>query len=47
MVGSANGVGDPLLRSPKNVRRLLDPRLVRLDPGTPHLDRAQRTCSAT
>lgn len=26
--------------SPSNVRRLLDPELSSLDPGTPHLDRA-------
>jgi hypothetical protein len=40
VAGSANGIGDPLVWSPVNVRRLLDPRLQRLDPGTPHLDRA-------
>jgi hypothetical protein len=38
--GSANGIGDPLLWSPRNVHRLLDPRLWRLDHSTPHLDRA-------
>jgi hypothetical protein len=37
--GSANGIGDPLVWSPANVRQLLDPRLLRLDPGTPRLDR--------
>lgn len=38
--GSANDIGDPLLWSPRNVRRLLDLRLLRLDSETPHLDRA-------
>jgi hypothetical protein len=38
--GSANGVGDPLVWSPRNVRRLLDPRLPYLDRATPHVDRA-------
>ena len=38
--GHSNGVGDPLVWSPGNVRRLLDPELSSLDPGTPHLDRA-------
>src|SRR6476469_5508068 len=38
--GSANGVGDPLVWSPDNVRRLLDPRLWSLDPLTPSLQRA-------
>ena len=37
--GSANGIGDPLVWSPRNVRRLLDPRLLLLTPETPHLDR--------
>ncbi len=40
VAGSTNGVGDPLVWSPENVRRLLDPRALFLDPGTPHLDRA-------
>ncbi|MGY1703571.1 hypothetical protein ACI79C_03285 [Geodermatophilus sp. SYSU D00697] len=39
-VGSANGIGDPLVWSPDNVGRLLDPRLLYLDGTTPHLDRA-------
>ena len=38
--GSANGIGDPLVWSPGNVRKLLDPRLRALDSLTPHLDRA-------
>ncbi len=38
--GSANGIGDPLVWSPRNVRKLLDPRRRLLDPSTPHLDRA-------
>jgi hypothetical protein len=38
--GSANGIGDPLVWSPWNVRRLLDPERTFLAPGTPHLDRA-------
>lgn len=38
--GSANGVGDPLVWSPRNVHRLLDPALLYLGTRTPHLDRA-------
>jgi hypothetical protein len=38
--GSANGIGDPLVWSPDNVRKLLDPRLRALDSSTPQLDRA-------
>jgi hypothetical protein len=38
--GSANGIGDPLVWSPDNVRKLLDPRLWALDRCTPSLDRA-------
>jgi hypothetical protein len=38
--GSANGIGDPLVWSPGNVRKLLDPRLRALDSLTLHLDRA-------
>ena len=38
--GSANGIGDPLVWSPGNVRKLLDPRLRALDSQAPHLDRA-------
>ncbi len=38
--GSTNGIGDPLVWSSENVRRLLDPRLWQLDRLTPHLDRA-------
>ena len=38
--GSANGIGDPLVWSPDNVRKLLDPRLRALDTLTPHIDRA-------
>ncbi len=37
---SGNGRGDPLIWSPRNVRRLLDPELWFLDPETPHLERA-------
>jgi len=40
MAGSANGVGDLLVWSPRSIRRLLDPRLPLLTPGTPHPDRA-------
>lgn len=40
IAGSANGIGDPLVWSPHNVRKLLDPRLRALDSLTPHLDRA-------
>jgi hypothetical protein len=40
VAGSANGIGDPLVWSPDNVRKLLDPRLRALDSLTPHLDRA-------
>jgi hypothetical protein len=39
VAGSANGIGDPLVWSPRNVRQLLDPRLPHLVPETPHLDR--------
>jgi hypothetical protein len=38
--GSANGIGDPLVWSRDNVRRLLDPELTLLTAGTPHIDRA-------
>jgi hypothetical protein len=38
--GSGNGVGDPLVWSPRNVHRLLDPELLFLGFATPHLDRA-------
>jgi hypothetical protein len=38
--GSANGIGDPLIWSPDNARKLLDPRLWYLDRDTPGLDRA-------
>ncbi|MEX5718595.1 hypothetical protein [Geodermatophilus maliterrae] len=38
--GSANGIGDPLLWSRRNVRRVLGPDLLFLSSGTPHLDRA-------
>lgn len=38
--GSGNGIGDPLVWSPDNVRKLLDPRLWLLDSLTPSLDRA-------
>jgi hypothetical protein len=38
--GSGNGIGDPLVWSPENVRKLLDPRLWSLDSLTPSLDRA-------
>ncbi len=37
---SGNGRGDPLIWSPRNVQRLLDPQLWFLDVETPHLDRA-------
>jgi hypothetical protein len=37
---SANGIGDPLVWSPYNVAKLLDPRLRALDSLAPHLDRA-------
>ena len=40
VAGSANGIGDPLVWSPRNVRGLLDPRLLSLTPRTPGLDRA-------
>jgi hypothetical protein len=40
VAGSANGIGDPLVWSPDNVRKLLDPRLRALDTLTPRLDRA-------
>jgi hypothetical protein len=38
--GSGNGIGDPLIWSPSNVRKLLNPRLRFLDDLTPSLDRA-------
>jgi hypothetical protein len=38
--GSANGIGDPLVWSPDNVGKLLDPRLRALDSLTPHVERA-------
>ena len=38
--GSANGIGDPLIWSPRNVDKLLDPRLGMLDDCAPSLDRA-------
>lgn len=38
--GSGNGAGDPLVWSPRNVGRLLDPGLWFLDSSTPFLDRA-------
>ena len=38
--GSANGIGDPLVWSARNVRRLFDLELLFLSPETPHLDRA-------
>lgn len=38
--GRANGIGDPLVWSPSNVRRLLDSGLSALDPETPLLHRA-------
>ena len=38
--GSGNGIGDPLVWRPGNVRKLLDPRLWSLDRLTPSLDRA-------
>lgn len=37
---SGNGRGDPLIWSPHNVERLLDPQLWFLDAETPHLERA-------
>lgn len=37
---AGNGRGDPLIWSPHNVGRLLDPELWFLDAETPHLDRA-------
>ena len=40
LAGSGNGVGDPLVWSPDNVRKLLEPRLWALSGSTPHLDRA-------
>lgn len=40
LCGSANGVGDPLVWSPDNVRKLLDPDASLLDPGTPSIERA-------
>ncbi len=40
LAGSANGVGDPLVWSPGNVRKLLDPDLFRLDADAPLLERA-------
>jgi hypothetical protein len=36
--GSANGIGDPLVWSRRNVRHLLDPRRRNLDDRTPHLE---------
>jgi hypothetical protein len=39
LAGSANGIGDPLIWSPDNVRKLLDPRLWSMDSLTPSLDR--------
>lgn len=38
--GSANGIGDPLLWSPENVRTLLDTRRRLLGTSMPHLKRA-------
>ena len=38
--GSTNGIGDPLVWSPRNVHRLLDPELMFLGFATPHVDRA-------
>jgi hypothetical protein len=40
VAGCANGIGDPLVWSPHNVHRLLDPRLVLLSPETLYPDRA-------
>jgi hypothetical protein len=40
VAGSANGIGDPLIWSPDNVRKVLNPRLRLLDSRTPSLDRA-------
>jgi hypothetical protein len=40
MAGSANGIGDPLVWSRRNVQRLLEPRWRSLDDTTPHLERA-------
>jgi hypothetical protein len=40
VAGSGNGVGDPLIWSPDNVRKVLNPRLRFLDSLTPSLDRA-------
>jgi hypothetical protein len=40
VAGSGNGIGDPLIWSPDNVRKLLNPRLRLLDSLTPSLDRA-------
>jgi hypothetical protein len=37
---SANGIGDPLVWSPRSVRRVLGPDLVGWEQSTPHLDRA-------
>jgi hypothetical protein len=38
--GSGNGIGDPLVWSPDNVRTLLDPDMWSLDRLTPNLERA-------
>jgi hypothetical protein len=40
VAGSGNGIGDPLIWSPDNVRKLLNPQLRLLDDLTPSLDRA-------
>lgn len=40
VVGSANGVGDPLVWSEHDVHRALDPAMRVFEPTTPHLDRA-------
>jgi hypothetical protein len=40
LAGSANGVGDPLVWSPDNVRKLLDPDHSLLDPETASLEQA-------
>jgi hypothetical protein len=40
VAGSANGIGDPLVWSPDNVRKLLEPRLWAWDRDAPSLDRA-------